>query len=42
MVKRTMVKKTSLDRALDEDKEKTERKPTSREWAKWAGYDCGE
>jgi len=29
-------------RAINEDKEKTERKPTPREWAKWAGYDCGE
>jgi len=42
MVKRTMVKKKSLDREIDEDKEETKRKPTSREWAKWAGYDCGE
>jgi len=42
MVKRMMVEKKSLDRAIDEDKEGTKRKPTSREWAKWAGYDCGE
>jgi len=42
MVKRTMEKKKSLDRAIDEDKEETNRKPTSREWVKWAGYDCGE
>ena len=26
----------------DENEEKIERKPTPREWAKWAGYDCGE
>jgi len=42
MVKRPMEKKKSLDREINEDKEGTERKPTSREWAKWAGYDCGE
>jgi len=28
--------------ASDEDKEKIKRKPSPREWAKWAGYDCGE
>jgi len=32
----------SLNRANYEDKEETERKPAWREWAKWAGYDCGE
>jgi len=37
-----MVKKKSLDRAIDENKRETERKPAPREWAKWAGYDCGE
>jgi len=42
MVKRSMEKKKSLDREIDEDERGTERKPTLREWAKWAGYDCGE
>jgi len=37
-----MAEKKSLARAIDEEKEKTERKPAPREWAKWAGYDCGE
>jgi len=37
-----MVQRRSLDRAIDEDREKTGRKFTPREWAKWAGYDCGE
>jgi len=37
-----MAEKESLARAINEDKEKTERKPAWREWAKWAGYDCGE
>jgi len=36
------VQRRSLARAIDEDKEKPERKLTPREWAKWAGYDCGE
>jgi len=40
-VKRMMVKKESLDRTIDEE-EKIGRKPAPREWAKWAGYDCGE
>ena len=26
----------------DKNKEKIGRRPTPREWAKWAGYDCGE
>jgi len=37
-----MVEKKPLGRAVNEDKEKPERKPTWRKWAKWAGYDCGE
>jgi len=36
------VKKKSLGRVVNGDKERTERKLTAREWAKWAGYDCGE
>jgi len=37
-----MVKKKLLDRAIDEDRKETQQKLTPREWAKWAGYDCGE
>jgi len=37
-----MVRRRSLNRAIDKEREKIERKPAPREWAKWAGYDCGE